>query len=157
MIKLDWNKIISLMVFTVFFSGLVYLVDFTVYKLLPFNYFLHYTNIQRSDICVGDTTQELLVERIVRKNIAATITSELFLVRNDPERFISDANIKVHQEKFDIIYDVNELQAELIQVQLPELKVGNYYWLELTTIKLPKGISKSKILEPQYFNVNNCE
>ena len=156
MIKLNCNKIISLVVFTMFFVSAMHFVDLLVYKMLPFDHFVNYTNIQRSDICYGDKTQELLVERIVRKDVSATITSELFLMRHDTKTQISDIGIKIFQEKIDIVYDRNNTHSELIQIELPHLEVGEYYWIELTKIELPRGLSKTKLLDPQYFNVLEC-
>ena len=157
MMKINWNKIISIMIFAMFFLGGMVIVDTIVYKALPFNHFVEYIDVVHADVCYGEREQEIFVERIVRKDLAGSINSELFLVKHDPDLLVTQANIRVYEEKKPIIYNDNETNSEKIIAKLPHLEVGDYYWIRLVTLELPRGVKKTKVLDPQYFSVVQCD
>jgi len=151
------NKLVSLAIFATFFMGFISVTDLMFYKSMPFDHFVKYTSIERSDVCAGEVYQEIFVERFVRKPVAGIINSELFVVKNDPENEISGMPKRIKNPKQFNVFFQDDTDSELIEVTLPELEVGNYYFSELVTIKLPKGVEKSSQLDPQYFDVISCE
>lgn len=107
------------------------------------------------DVCVGDTSQNVVSTRFVNKNVdgyESTVIKELFLVQ-------VEGNVKVYDEfRTPFIEKVENGIVYRVQQLPPWLEAGQYQWVMKVTLTVGNVVRDDvPLIESNIFNVKVCD
>jgi len=130
------KKIQSMIILALLFPILTVGIKFVAYSFLPTSIWIDYKSITVQDINSGETTQEWLIDRNVKRvSLRGTYLDNAFCEGNSGEYK------EYYTYRGDALYQSGTSTKSVIQIP-DTLPKGQCYWLSNVKIELPYGIER---------------